>query len=363
MKKLQGLLGLVIALVLTGCATDKVQEPMLPVQQEAKKVILYASRSEPVVEFVAEKFRKAYPDYELEVHWVGGGDALDELTQDKKNVQGDIWWGANQAELQGAVREGLLRPIPEDIQALVPDIYQERKGRWMADSLFPTVFVTHKETLAEKIPRKWEFLVHRDYENQFYFLVPEQDLTFPLWLGAIMYRKGYFQEEDGLQWLRKLDANTAQYVDTTSDLMRKILEEPGRITWMSLPEALKMREYEKLPIQIRAPLDSQPVEISGVGLLDGAPHPRGGELFLRFLYSDPMQAELMKKFYQVSARQVIPESLRPAWYAEWTIRPMDLDWEWTAGNERKNLVLWEERVRGQGYWPKPKVVVVPTSSK
>ena len=71
----------------------------------------------------------------------------------------------------------------------------------------------------------------------------------------------------------------------------------------------------------------------------------------------------MKKFYQVSARQVIPESLRPAWYAEWTIRPMDLDWEWTAGNERKNLVLWEERVRGQGYWPKPKVVVVPTSSK
>ena len=100
MKKLQGLLGLVIALVLTGCATDKVQEPILPVQQEAKKVILYASRSEPVVEFVAEKFRKAYPDYELEVHLLGGGDALDELIQDKKNIQGDIWWRANQAELQ-----------------------------------------------------------------------------------------------------------------------------------------------------------------------------------------------------------------------------------------------------------------------
>ena len=49
MKKLQGLFGLVIALLLTGCATDKVQEPILPVQQEAKKVILYASRSEPVV--------------------------------------------------------------------------------------------------------------------------------------------------------------------------------------------------------------------------------------------------------------------------------------------------------------------------
>lgn len=363
MKKFQGLLGLVIALLLTGCIASKVPEPIAPAQPEVKKVVLYASRSEPVVEFVAEKFRKAYPDYELEVRLIGGGDALDELIQARKKVQGDVWWGANQAELQGAVREGLLRPIPEDLQNLVPDVYRGRKGRWMADSLFPTVFVTHKETLIERIPRKWESLVLREYENQLYFLPPEQGLIFPLWLGAIMYRKGYFQEEDGLQWLRNLDANTAQYVDGSSKLMKKILEEPGRVTWMSLPEALKMREYNKLPIQIKVPLDSQPVEISGVGLLEGAPHPLAGEVFLRFLYSDPMQSELMKKFYQVPAKQTMSESFRPAWYGEWVIRPMDLDWEWIAANERKNLVLWEERVRGQGYWPKPKEVAVPTSLK
>ena len=85
-----------------------------------------------------------------------------------------------------------------------------------------------------------------------------------------------------------------------------------------------------------------------------APHPSGGELFLRFFYSNEIQGMLMKEDFMISARETIPSDFRPSWYEQWIVSPQDLDWEWIEALEDQHRNLWEEEIRGRGVIPPDK---------
>lgn len=315
---------------------------------EEKYVVVYSSGNQEVIEKVAEHFRKAYPDYQVEIRQMGGGDALESLGREKKSPQGDLWWGGNPAELMAGKKQGLFRMIPEPISNLIDPFYRDSERQWIAESLVPQAFVTAFSTPGTQLPWQWEDLALPKYQDQLFLIPPSLDQSYKIWLGAVMYRKGYFQRADAKKWLLGIDANTRSYFIEERVLLERLIFTPGTITWMDLPNAIRWREKERFPLKIYLPQGSQPVYFYGVGLLKDSPHPRGGELFLQFLYSDEMQEILIREDYRISARASLPYQIKPSWYDEWKISPQDLDWEWIAGMEGQNLLFWEEEINGHG---------------
>lgn len=315
---------------------------------EEKQVVIYSSGDQNIIEEIADRFRKAYPDYQVEIRQMGGGDTLDSLIQEKKSPQGDLWWGANPAELIAGKKQGLFRKIPEPVSNLVHPFYRDSDRQWIAESLEPQVIVTAFSTSGNQLPWQWEEIALPKYQNQLFLIPPSWDQSSKIWLGTIMYRKGYFQKADAKKWLLGIDANIKAYFIEERTLVERLIFTQGTFTWMDLPNAIRWREKEKFPLKIYLPQGSQPVYFHGVGLLQDSPHPRGAELFLQFLYSDEMQGTLIREHYRISARSFIPYQVKPSWYDEWTISPQDLDWEWIAGMERGNLLFWEEEINGQG---------------
>lgn len=320
---------------------------------EEKQVVIYSSGNQEVIEKVAGRFRKAYPDYRVEIRQMGGGDALEFLGQEKKSPQGDLWWGANPAELIAGKKQGLFRTIPEPISNLVGSFYRDSDRQWIAESLVPQAFVTAFSTSGDRLPWQWEDMALPKYQNQLFLIPPSLDQSYNIWLGAVMYRKGYFQRSDAKNWLLGIDANTRAYFTEERALLERLIFNPGTITWMSLPDAIRWREKEGFPLKIYLPQGSQPVYFYGVALLQDSPHPRGAELFLQFLYSDEIQGDLIREDYRISARTSLPQQIKPNWYDEWSISPQDLDWEWIAGMEGQNLLFWQEEINGHGVIVEP----------
>ena len=355
MKRILGATGIGLALYLSGCSfiedTAIGEKAGALLSKEEKRVVLYASEDRERTEKVMAKFRTAYPDYEIELRWMGGGDVLDNLEERKEAPQGDIWWGGTPAEMIAGKKRGLFRAAPSEVAQGVQEAYRDLDDHWLGVALYPQAFVTAKVTSADVLPWQWEDLTLSHYQNQLQMISPRSDRNYQIWLGAVMYRKGFFQRENGKRWLLGVDANTEEYFVSEPLLMQKISAYPGTVTWLALPDALRWREQEKYPLKIYLPQASQPIPFSGVALLNKAPHPQGGELFLRFLYSDEVQEMLMKEDYQISARAQIPQGIKPSWYDEWQLSPQDLDWEWIAGMERENLALWEREVCGLGIIP------------
>lgn len=323
---------------------------------EEKKIIIYSSENPQKVAKVIEKFKSAQPQYEIEVRQIEGEDAVQEMKQHRKEPQGDLWWGGTAAQLIAGKKEKLFRPIPINTAVLVSSFYRDSENEWMGETLFPQAFVTSYATSGELLPWQWENLALPRHEKQLLFLHPGLDRNYRVWLGSVMYRKGFFQPEVALRWLLGLDANTERYFTDERALMEIIAAYPGKVTWMDLSNALKWREKEKFPIKIYLPQGSQPVYFTGIALLKNNPHPRGSELFLQFLYSDEIQGMLMKEYLQFSAKEQVASSFRPSWYDEWSVSPQDLDWEWIAEMQKNHLFLWETEVEGRG-------VVIPSPTK
>ena len=351
---------LVLSLLLvSGCGVldfQKNPNQEKPVADKEKKVVIYSSKSDELTSKVIERFKKTYPDYQVEVYRLGGGDVLNELSANRKKPQADIWWGGTAAELMAGKKQGLFRPAPSDVADQIYDPYKDRDRYWLGEALYPQAFVTAKASLGEKLPWQWESLSSWRHQDQLVFISPESDLNYRVWLGAVMYRKGFFQTEDGEKWLLRVDANTKEYFVSEKVLMDRLVTNPGLVTWMNLTDALSWREGKKYPVKIYLPIGSQPIPFTGVALIKEAPHPQGAELFMNFLYSDAVQGSLMKEHYQISARWNIPASVQPIWYGEWGWSPQDLDWEWIAGMERQNIKLWQNRIQGRG-------MPIPTEEK
>lgn len=344
---------LFLLFILGGCSFLQKADPMRTGDKNAgvneeKKVIIYSSEDPVKVAKVIEKFRQAQPQYEVEVHQMEAEDLLNELIEHRKDPQGDLWWGGTGAEMIAGKKEKLFRPIPINTVALVSPFYRDSEYEWMAEALAPQVFVTANATSGDLLPWQWESLALPQYEDQLLFLHPSMDRSYRIWLGTVMYRKGFFDVENALRWLLALDANTKSYFTDERQLMEIIAAYPGKVTWLDLSSALRWREKEKFPIKIYLPQGSQPVYFTGTALLRNAPHPKGGELFLQFLYSDEIQGLLMKDHYQISAKEQIAASYRPKWHDEWKISPQDLDWEWIAEMQEIHLRLWEDQVEGRG---------------
>ena len=349
---------LLVIVALSGCGFMEKKAPNEDLKKnmkaEEKKIVVYSSGSAEVTEKVVGKFKIAHPEYQVEIRRADGSEVLNNLEAAKKKPQGDVWLGATPRELMAGKKQELFRAIPTEISNRVKSSYRDPDYFWMAGELFPQVFVTAQATSADQLPWQWEDLALPKYQNQLLMVPPELSFNYRIWLGAVMYRKGYFQLEDAKRWLLGVDANTQRYFTNERELMERISAYPGTLTWLALGDAIRWREKEKFPIKIYLPQGSQPVFFTGTALMKDAPHPDNGELFLRFFYSDEIQGTLLKENYYFSAKETIAPEYRPVWYGEWTISPQDLDWEWIAGLEGKNMTFWEEEILNRGVIPPSK---------
>ncbi len=184
----------------------------------AQKIMLYTSVPTEIMTAIADAFKAANPDIELEIFRSGTGTIQTKLAAEVQsgNIQADVLWVAEFSYYETLKKQGLLAQIdPEEASAL-PENFRDPEGYYYAGRLINMVIAYNTKALtAETAPKSWKELTDdKWYDN---YVVPN-----PEYSGAAVAAVGALAKKYGWSYFEAMRSNEAVVVRGNSDVAQKV---------------------------------------------------------------------------------------------------------------------------------------------
>ena len=320
---------------------------------EENKLVIYTARDKTVFEYVIPKFEEKYPEFKgnVQVLNMGAQEILERVRAEKGNPQADFWWGGTQQALAQAAEEGLLEPAPSSVVEKVPEQYRDPQGRWVGEILLPEVIMYNTDALKpEEAPQDWDDLLDPKWKGKVVIRAVPASGTMRTIYSAMIYRqyKAQGSVEAGYDWLRRLDANTKEYVADPTTLYLKMARQEGLVSLWNLQDILIQRETKDMPFGYVMPASGAPILVDGVALIKGAKHPEAAKKFMEFLFDENLRLDLAANMFQIPTLEKLDPAKMPEWLAGLELKPMDLDWQMLGEKEQEWIQYWDQNIKGKG---------------
>ena len=155
--------------------------------------------------------------------------------------------------------------------------------------------------------------------------------------------------EVGFEWLRRLDAQTKEYVHSPALLHEKIIRQEGEVTVWEMTDILSLIS-RGAPLAYRFPESGAPVIEDSIALVAGAQHEKEAREFLEWVGSDEALQIAAEKGFRLPASTSIEASKLPDWVegVRSSLVVADVDWEELERSGRDWMANWDRTVRGRG---------------
>ena len=314
-------------------------------------LVVYSPHGRDLLTLVEQEFEKAHP--EADVRWLDmeSQEVYDRLRSEKANPQADVWYGGPDTIFSRGARDGLLAAYrPDWADAIAPE------ARHAGDLYFglyrtPAMPVYNSKAIpAAEAPREWDDLLDPKWRGKILIRDPLASGTMRAVWGYVLAKSvgETGSPEAGFAWLRRLDAQTKEYVFNPILLYEKIVRQEGLITIWDLPDTLLERERGS-PLQHVFPKSGTPVIDDAVGVVAGTRHPELAKRLVDFVGSRAMQRLAAAKTYRLPARTDLGQDL-PEWARE-VEREMvtaRVDWELVDRQGAEWMSIWDRTIRGKG---------------
>jgi iron(III) transport system substrate-binding protein len=117
---------------------------------------------------------------------------------------------------------------------------------------------------------------------------------------------------EGWEWLRRLDANTKEYVLNPALLYQKLGREEGTITLYNMPDIATLEQRTKTPVAYVIPASGTPLLVDAIGIVKGAKHADVAKQFYEYVSTPRALTDAAVKFLRIPARTDMPSDSLPA---------------------------------------------------
>jgi iron(III) transport system substrate-binding protein len=281
---------------------------------------------------------------------MGSQDVLDRLRSEKANPQADVWFGAPSETFARAANEGLLEPYRPTWAAQVPDEAHDLKDLWYGTYLTPEVIAYNSQVIpAADAPKDWDDVLDPKWKGKIIIRDPIPSGSMRAIFGAIILRelKRTGSTTAGFDWLRRLDANTKEYVISPTMLYQKLGQREGTVSLYDMPDIETLRETTKYPIASQIPTSGTPLLVEGIAVVGGTKHAALAKEFYEFVTTPQALRTAAERFVRMPARRDIPDDSLPVWIREARaqIKPMPLDRQMLADSLDSWMKYWDAHVR------------------
>jgi iron(III) transport system substrate-binding protein len=325
-----------------GCSSDK-----------RTVLIVYSPHGKELLEYLEKGFEKAHP--EIDVQWVdmGSQEVLDRVRAEKDNPQADVWFGAPAEAFDRATREALLEPYIPTWSNSVSVEARENNDHWYGTYLTPEVIAYNTQAVtAAQAPKDWDDVLDPKWKGKVLIRDPIASGTMRAIFGAIIARSvaRTGSPEGGYEWLRKLDANTREYVLNPTILYQKIGRQEGIITLWDMPDIATLEQRTRIPVGYVIPSSGTPVLVDGIAIVKGTKHPKEARLYYEFVTTPVALKAAAEQFLRIPARTDISVSDLPKWIqdAKSRIKPMAVDRGVMAEHLDEWMKYWDANIRNRG---------------
>jgi iron(III) transport system substrate-binding protein len=330
-----------ILVVLTACSRDS-RTPL----------VIYTPHGRDLLTLCERRFEQLHPD--VDVRWLdmGSQEVYERVRSERANPQADVWFGGPGTIFARGARDSLLEPFrPTWAGAISPH------GRGPGDLYFaayetPAVIVYAERAVPPaEAPQDWDDLLAPRWRGKILIRDPIASGTMRAVWGMIIERglKATGDTAAGFAWLRRLDAQTKEYVLNGPLLDQKIARQEGLVTIWDLPDILLNRR-DGLPLGYVFPRSGTPVIEDAIAVVRGARHREAAQAFVEYVGSVEAQLLATREVYRLPARLDLPADSLPEWAREVrrTMKVADVDWDVLAERGADWMRYWDEHVRGRG---------------
>jgi iron(III) transport system substrate-binding protein len=154
----------------------------------------------------------------------------------------------------------------------------------------------------------------------------------------------------GFQWLRRLDAQTKEYVLNPTLLYQKLAREEGVLTLWDMPDIEALRANTAFPIDYVIPRSGTPLLVDAVAVVRGSRNPEMARAFVEWVGTTEALLPAAREFHRLPARSDFPEDSLPERLlrARRQIVPEPMDWGRLQEKGPEWMRYWDEHVRRRG---------------
>jgi iron(III) transport system substrate-binding protein len=314
-------------------------------------LVLYSPHGRDLLTLVEKTYEAKHPD--VDVRWLdmGSQDVYDRIRAEKANPRADVWFGGPNLVFANGVRDGLLETFEPSWSGSIPPESRNPQKLFFGLYRTPVVIVYNSAAVtAAEAPRDWDDLLDPRWKKKILIRDPLASGTMRAVWGAILERslEKTGSVESGLEWLRRLDGQTKEYVFNPSVLLEKLVRREGLLTVWDLPDTLF--EMQRGPLAYTFPSSGTPVIDDAIGLVRGAKHAAAAKALIEWLGSPEAQRLAAEKAFRLPARTDLPAAELPQWArgVETALVPAKLDWERIGREGPAWMSRWDREVRGKG---------------
>jgi iron(III) transport system substrate-binding protein len=315
-------------------------------------LVIYSPHGRSLLTLAEETFEAANPG--VDVRWLdmGSQDALDRVRSERANPQADVWYGGPSMLFSRAAADSLLVAYRPTWAGAVPE-----RGHGPGDFFFaayetPAVIAYNAEALERsEVPSDWDAVLEPRWRDEILIRDPLASGTMRSIFGMVVQR-GLRETGDtsaGFDWLRRLDAQTREYVLNPALLHQKLLRQEGIITLWDLPDILT-EQRKGNPLDYLLPSSGTPVIEDAIAIVRGTEHLEVAQQFVEWVGSLEGQLLAARREFRLPARTDLPLDSLPEWAraVKSTMVPEDMDWELLGRVGADWMSYWDRHVRGRG---------------
>jgi iron(III) transport system substrate-binding protein len=231
------------------------------------------------------------------------------------------------------------------------------RGRGPGDYFFaayetPAVIAYNSEALERsEVPHDWETVLEPRWTDEVLIRDPLASGTMRSIFGMVVQRglKATGDTAAGFDWLRRLDAQTREYVLNPALLHQKLLRQEGTITLWGLPDILTEQRRGN-PLDYLLPSSGTPVIEDAVAIVRGTEQLEWAQRFVEWVGSLEGQLLAARREFRLPARTDLPVDSLPDWARDVKAElvPEEMDWDLLGRVGADWMSYWDRHVRGHG---------------
>jgi len=329
-----------LLLALAGCGDGKTP------------LVIYSPHGNYLLGMFERRFEAMHPT--VDVRWLdmGSQEVLDRLRAERINPQADVWFGGPHTIFQRGVRDSLLESYVPSWAAAIDSTSRGRGGYWHSAYETPVVIIYAAQALtAAEAPSSWDELLEPRWRGRILIRDPIASGTMRALWGYIIEREARRTGDTaaGFAWLRRLDAQTKEYVLNGTILNQKLVRQEGVVSAWDLPDVL-LNIRDSFPLGYVFPRDGSPGIKDAIGIVRGTRHRELARLFVEYIGSVEAQLLAAREVARLPARTDLPADSLPAWVLDVRRRmvPADVDWDQLDAHASEWMAYWDRNVRGKG---------------
>lgn len=297
-KRKRSLVALVLAFLLTGCATTpQIGTNYAP--EEGKKLVIYTSHKKEVWQPIVTEFENRTGIW-VDVVTGGTNEILRRIESEAASPKADVMFGGGVESLESY--RSCFSPYTCREAACIDRRYRSEDDLWTPFSSLPVVLIYNTKLVSPQELTGWKDLSRPKFKGRIAFTDPA--ISGSCFTALVTYTLAMGGDRDaGIATLAGL--LDGRQLGSSADVLTSVADGTN-LVGITLEETALKRIAAGDDIALVYPVDGTSCVPDGSALIKNAPHEENAKLFLDFVSGRDVQQILSDRFCRRSVRNDVP---------------------------------------------------------